>query len=549
MKICPKCNKNYDDSWAICLGCSEKLVDGLSVPERVVTESEVPPAELKKPKKTVYEKFPFLAKLLLLAFLIGIPLTSFIVMTAVQTHYENKVIAQLKELYIQSGEPVSENLQPGILAYVCTNTEQSKEPYCKEFNTLSLIKDVALITCVISILLFIAIWFIGFIGQIHRIVLVVLFTLGMYASLFMGIILLLINGGLLMASIYYGESAAVGRIHYGIMLGIGLAVISGVLGLIRPALGAIKKSEARVKGKSIKEDSFPEIWDYGKKVSSKLGALPPEHIVVGLDETFFVTQSDVYCFDGKLKGRTLFLSLPLMRQLETEEVLAIIGHELGHFRGADTLYSQRFYPIYRGTAEGLSIMESGTSSNYGVVFLPAYALFIHFMQIFSKIESKIGRKRELIADKAGSELTSNSLMGSALTKVHAYSGIWQFLVEEEMIRAINGGKQITNCSSYYGSALEVVEEKALIQNLKEATLQHPTDTHPSLDVRLKELGFNLNSFISSIRVKPMKPGIQLVARYEEIEKELSELEHALLIRTGRAKLPETEESTTTTTEA
>lgn len=62
-------------------------------------------------------------------------------------------------------------------------------------------------------------------------------------------------------------------------------------------------------------------------------------LVVGLTPTFFVTEADVHCIGGTVTGRTMYLSVPLCRILTVEELSAVIAHELGHFRGEDTVCS------------------------------------------------------------------------------------------------------------------------------------------------------------------------------------------------------------------
>jgi Zn-dependent protease with chaperone function len=91
-----------------------------------------------------------------------------------------------------------------------------------------------------------------------------------------------------------------------------------------------------VVGLSIQEQQAPLLWERVRDVALDLNALPPEHIVVGLDPNFFVTESEVRCLDGTCNGRTLYCSLPLSRILTINEFIGIIGHELGHFKGEDT---------------------------------------------------------------------------------------------------------------------------------------------------------------------------------------------------------------------
>jgi hypothetical protein len=43
------------------------------------------------------------------------------------------------------------------------------------------------------------------------------------------------------------------------------------------------------------------------ELAAKMGARTPEATVVGLEPNFYVTEANVICLDGKLKGRSMFL--------------------------------------------------------------------------------------------------------------------------------------------------------------------------------------------------------------------------------------------------
>lgn len=254
----------------------------------------------------------------------------------------------------------------------------------------------------------------------------------------------------------------------------------------------------------------------------------PDNILVGLGVDCYVTEANVTCLKEKLKGRTLFLSLPLMRRLGKSELLAIVGHELGHFRGADTFYSQKFYPIYRGAYEGLEALAPNEgASNF--VLLPVYALFAHFMDEFSKIQIKISRSRELVADKAGSELSTPEIMASALTKICAFSEFWS-TVENKMIQMVKQNQQLRNCSQAYAEFIDTMSEGELLTHLhSEPKISHPTDTHPPFHLRLKELGFDLEDCTRLLN-HPMGEAASMLLQdsLEKIEIELNDIEHAQL---------------------
>ena len=85
-------------------------------------------------------------------------------------------------------------------------------------------------------------------------------------------------------------------------------------------------------------------------LAKSLGALRPQHVVVGLDPNFFVTEARVRCPNGTLSAARSTARCPLARILSRAEFDAVIGDELGHFRGQDTQFEPAVLPDYRGTA-------------------------------------------------------------------------------------------------------------------------------------------------------------------------------------------------------
>ena len=143
----------------------------------------------------------------------------------------------------------------------------------------------------------------------------------------------------------------------------------------------------------------------------------------------------------------------------------------------------------------------------------------------------------MIADNSGKEITSKETFGKALTKIYAYTGIWE-LIEKQMVKAIGENKTIVNTSAYYSQLLEVVDKETFINTIAEKHIEHPTDSHPSLDTRLKNLGFKQETFKDVVKSIEANPAIELIQDYAKLEEELSELEHVRLIKTGVAILPE-----------
>jgi hypothetical protein len=74
---------------------------------------------------------------------------------------------------------------------------------------------------------------------------------------------------------------------------------------------------------------------------------------------------------------------------------------------------------------------------------------------------------------------------------------------------------------------------------------HPTDTHPSTEIRLSALGHSMDDFlIDDLRPASvfMETSVSLVRHLEEIEVDLTLMEHQALVSTGVGKQPQQEEA-------
>ena len=247
-----------------------------------------------------------------------------------------------------------------------------------------------------------------------------------------------------------------------------------------------------VMGQSLARDKAPELWAFVDRVATKTGAGMPDSIVVGLNEGFFVTEHPVKLSNGAMvpAGRVLYLPLPYMAFLNAGEVAAVIGHELGHFIGEDTLYSQRFSPIYAATINHLVAISGGEKHEESWMdFLrrPATLFGEMFLDSFHEAVRFWGRKRELAADAVGASVVSPQAVASSLLRITA--------LEPHVSEALemNWDQGQTVEGGIVGHVRQLVASKGMAdpsQHL-ENRQSHPTDTHPELAVRLDALGVSI----------------------------------------------------------
>jgi Zn-dependent protease with chaperone function len=258
-----------------------------------------------------------------------------------------------------------------------------------------------------------------------------------------------------------------------------------------------------VLGQEVSQEQAPQLWDYVRGLAGRVGALPPDHIVLGMVEGFYVTSSDVDLLPSEtaLKGRTLHVPMMYLGLLDSAETGAVIGHELAHFAGADTEYSLRFVPIYQGIGRSLGVIAQTMLQSdvlQRTTLWPAFMLGEYFMERFDHAVSHWSRVRELAADAAGAQLTGNIAIASALVRIAAIDPLLQHSVSTHVARATNPNAEHVLTRDLPGSVVQELAAQPLTLPEEEmaASQPHPSDTHPSNRERLASLQVSVEEAVS-----------------------------------------------------
>lgn len=240
---------------------------------------------------------------------------------------------------------------------------------------------------------------------------------------------------------------------------------------------------ARFLARPLGRQTTPAVWQWIEALAMQLHAPVPDHIVVGLDQGFFVTSVPVLLQPGGevLTGRTLYLPLPLLTALSQAEAASIIGHELGHFRRRDTERGSE-------TSARFSLMCAQYSAMVGDEDAPPWVVrptlwlagqFLHHFQI---AVHHWGRAQELLADRAGAEVAGPKLFVQALLRAIALGRVIDGLL------LAHGGSNLLQAlaSHLQGTPLQLGEEVLGLAN------PHPFDTHPEIATRLQNLNVLLD---------------------------------------------------------
>jgi Zn-dependent protease with chaperone function len=531
--LCAACFDAAAWPWKVCADCQPKREESAAaaattapVPAVSVAPSAAAPAKTgtilpasrgPRAEQVEEEELPqlkrgsFLRVFLFLAAVTLIPLLAWAVAAGIQGAYEAGIRP--------AGAP---GLGVGRVTAAECRGSGSTSFACLGFNLAGFVMAATPVAVLVGPVLVIGIAVASWVAGRSRLLLLLLFVPGAYLTLTAMTLLVALQGAIVLATLFAVSSVTGGMFPF-IVLGIGLLALLGVVSLVQATVTSIRPAVGGAFGVPISREQAPRLWSEVGSIADKLGAKPPTNIVLGIQPGFWVTEAKVQCLAGLLSGRTMYLSLAECRVLSRGELGAIVGHELAHFKGFDTRLSHFFYPVYRGVGSSLASMEAATEESWMSWFtmLPAQVVLEFFFWRFAAAEATIGRKRELAADKVGASVTSARTAATALVKVHAFDEFWTN-VRGLLRGAFSSGKPVTNASLAYAELVQRGVTPALLEGLGQDRLPHPTDTHPTLDVRLHALGVTIHEVEADAMIAaPADPAIALIDEPEKIEEALS----------------------------
>ncbi len=324
----------------------------------------------------------FKNKVFIIGLIIFIPVigifTGSLVSHSYEKQYEETMTRFFKEREGIALNEKKELLNKIKLGVICRekNLDSTFASICSEYDQINILTYFSSAILIFTILIFVFIFSLGFLSRQNRNFLFYLFRPGLFISQICAAVLVAANAGILVFSIYLTESFYLGKVHIFLIGGLGLVAGLTAISVFIKSFIPIKDVETRIFGEVLNKDKYPTIWQFIDLLAKKIGTEPPNTIIAGLDPTFFVTEAKVICFNGEIRGRSLFISLPFCRAVTTQEFSAIIGHEMGHFVGKDTKWSKKFYPVYRGSIDTIfSLDYSGSNNGLAQLAFPSRTYF------------------------------------------------------------------------------------------------------------------------------------------------------------------------------
>jgi Zn-dependent protease with chaperone function len=290
----------------------------------------------------------------------------------------------------------------------------------------------------------------------------------------------IVQGALAVWLAYWAEAYFLEAISVKVMLMMGLLA---VLAAFYAVVMIFKRYRPinQVDGVPLRPADEPGLWRHVQGLAKRIGTAPPDSIIAGIDTNFFVTEAPLVLGGEEIKGRSLFISLPLLRVLDVPEADAVLAHELAHFRGGDAASSAKLGPQLVQYDYYCAAMQAKG------IFITYFALRLYRL-LFEFALQRDSRFREFLADRAAAAITSGQAIVHSLIKVAAYAS-YRGRIEQQLFeysqrheKALGIGGQVAAGLAPYAASAQFVSD------MRSANIPHPFDSHPPLQDRMKNVG-------------------------------------------------------------
>ncbi|HEX2748486.1 MAG TPA: M48 family metallopeptidase [Verrucomicrobiales bacterium] len=313
----------------------------------------------------------------------------------------------------------------------------------------------------------------------------------------------IVQGALIVFLSYWVTVMFLSAISPKLIIVLSLAVVAGAWVLIQSIFVKLPLL-SRVEGQSLTEAEAPALWHRVREMAGRLRTEAPDRIVAGIDANFFVTGCPVALGNQTLVGRTLFVSLPLLKTMTREEADAVLAHEIAHFSGNDTEFTMKTAPLLRRFDLYLYVL-------HGTLAMPVFHFMNVFRCLFLKALGDHRRLREYRADRAGSTFSNPAAMGRALVKVAAYAH-WRDFEGSDDCEGTPRKRDLKRWQDLEAGFPASLRDFVTRHDTLKSIVPHPFDSHPPLQERLSKLGLDPAAVLEDAA----QQGPVMDSRYHEI---------------------------------
>jgi hypothetical protein len=319
---------------------------------------------------------------------------------------------------------------------------------------------------------------------------------------------------------------------------IAIAAVGGVFRSISPLpkvrsvlLSARSESEpTEYEGILLQPSDAPRLHAQVTKAATRVGASPPDNVVVGAAPGITVDIGDATLKGARLRGRTLYMSLPTCRSLTEREFEALVAAELLCVKmgSGTTVVCQPLSTLANGFR---TLVEANVLIKNLLVLPPAVGVFgLLFVGLDADLIPVLSRD-VMGADAEAARIYGVSTLATALVKEHLHVIAWISVVQVQFNGLEGSDAWDDNVSLALSAAAERNAKRIPMKNprggpstveiLEELDLKGGTFTTPKLGLRLRNIGAAVVQAAESSGKRPIRSAATLVPSVQAVEEELT----------------------------
>jgi Zn-dependent protease with chaperone function len=249
-----------------------------------------------------------------------------------------------------------------------------------------------------------------------------------------------------------------------------------------PMLGAVRVSAK----------DQPRLWETVTGLSRRMGAPVPMELWLTAEPNASVSE-EAWPLRTRLGVRRLYVGVPLLVGLSTDQLRAVLCHELGHYAGMHT-------PIgaiaYRGSLALASVRERVRRSHrrgMPVLYWYQWVVLLYlwaYERLYDRLTFAIRRRQEVEADLAAARVVGRNVMADALRSGQVVVAAWNDFNSRFLTPMCNAGHVPSNPFEAFTEMLADPAYQEVLARYRECPPERPRfrlDTHPPLNQRLSKL--------------------------------------------------------------
>lgn len=370
---------------------------------------------------------------------------------------------------------------------ICRNTEPSAQAYreavCAPYGEVwqfDLMGRAAAWTLLGGVAVLLAIAALGGLAFVSRTWQVASFVLGWRLMTLASAAQVMLQGAMGVWLSFWVTAILAEKYYIKLIAVVGLVVLGGVVVLVAKIFQRTQTNNS-VDGELVTQADAPLLWRRIGQLAARLKTKPPDQIIAGIDANFFVTQAPLTLGSRQVEGRSLYVSIPLLRVLSVNEADAVLGHELAHLRGGDTRASAQLGPRLQQYDQYLDGLREAGFTMVVVYFLQLYRL------IFQLALSRDSREREFKADRIAAKLVSPQAIVQSLIKIAAYDHYRSSTERALFDRDHRLSGTLGIAATVEQGLRPYAASDDFVDDMRTAHIPHPFDSHPPLAQRMRNV--------------------------------------------------------------